>query len=246
MVLIHGIGARSHYGPIHYFFGLPGLLSRERIRHISVRLSPWKNFMQRAIELREQIVAHFPEGKLNLIGHSMGGLDARYLISQLDFGDRIESLTTIGTPHRGTPLATMALLPVGSRRRTWARRFFSTLGYPIEALDCLTPDFCQRELVALTPPDPRVAYYSMTSAIPAREIAKKSLPLFWLSNRWIRKIDGENDGMISVNSARYGESLAVFPGDHYGQIGQLLGRSRGLDYPELYRMILRKLQLRGH
>ncbi len=50
-------------------------------------------------------VRALPARKVNLIAHSMGGLDARYAICQLGLADRVASLTTIGTPHLGTPLA---------------------------------------------------------------------------------------------------------------------------------------------
>ncbi len=43
--------------------------------------------------------------KVNIIAHSMGGLDARYLISKMGYEDKIASLSTVATPHRGTPLA---------------------------------------------------------------------------------------------------------------------------------------------
>lgn len=44
--------------------------------------------------------------RLNIIAHSMGGLDARYYaISWLGLAERVASLTTIGIPHLGTPLA---------------------------------------------------------------------------------------------------------------------------------------------
>jgi triacylglycerol lipase len=246
VVLVHGIGARAHYGPVDYFYGLPELLKREGIPFLTAKLSPWKSYLERAHELRRQILERFPDQKVNLIGHSMGGLDSRYLISRLHFAERVESLTTIGTPHGGSSLAQLALRPMGGRTARTARRFFSSLGYPIGALERLTPQFARTQLEKLAPAHPDVAYYSLTSAIPRKDFARRSLPLFWLSNRWLRKLEGENDGIVSVESSRYGETLAVFPGDHYGQIGQLLGRSRGLDYPGLYRMILRKLRHRGH
>ena len=47
--------------------------------------------------------------KVHIIAHSMGGLDARYLISKLGYANKIASLTTISTPHRGSPLADVAL-----------------------------------------------------------------------------------------------------------------------------------------
>jgi triacylglycerol lipase len=39
----------------------------------------------------------------------MGGLDSRYLISTLRYGDRIASLTTISTPHGGSAVADVIL-----------------------------------------------------------------------------------------------------------------------------------------
>src|SRR5206468_12628217 len=47
--------------------------------------------------------------KVNIIAHAMGGLDARYVITTLGYGDRVASLTTMSTPHRGAALADFAL-----------------------------------------------------------------------------------------------------------------------------------------
>ncbi len=49
------------------------------------------------------------KSKVNIIAHSMGGLDARHLISKLGYGDRVASLTTISTPHYGTAAADLGL-----------------------------------------------------------------------------------------------------------------------------------------
>ena len=48
---------------------------------------------------------HSPGEPVHLIAHSMGGLDARYMISCLDMADHVLTLTTLGTPHRGTSFA---------------------------------------------------------------------------------------------------------------------------------------------
>lgn len=53
----------------------------------------------------DQILIDTESEKVNIIAHSMGGLDARYLISKLGYEDKIASLTTVATPHRGTPFA---------------------------------------------------------------------------------------------------------------------------------------------
>ena len=47
--------------------------------------------------------------KVHLIGHSQGGLDARYAVSRLGYGSSTFSVTTLGTPHRGTPLGDLGL-----------------------------------------------------------------------------------------------------------------------------------------
>ena len=43
--------------------------------------------------------------KVNIIGHSKGGLDSKYMITHLDMEDRVASLTTLCTPHRGSIIA---------------------------------------------------------------------------------------------------------------------------------------------
>ena len=40
--------------------------------------------------------------KVNIIAHSKGGLDAKYMITHLGMEERVASLTTLCTPHRGS------------------------------------------------------------------------------------------------------------------------------------------------
>lgn len=73
---------------------------------------PFASVRDRALALGQQIdaiMAQTGATQVNLIAHSMGGLDARYLISTLGYGDQVVSLTTISTPHRGSAVADVAL-----------------------------------------------------------------------------------------------------------------------------------------
>ena len=44
--------------------------------------------------------------KVNIIAHSKGGLDAKYMIERLGMQDKVASLTTLCTPHKGSQIAT--------------------------------------------------------------------------------------------------------------------------------------------
>ncbi len=55
----------------------------------------------------ESILSQTGHAKVNLIGHSQGGLDARVVAH--DRPDLIASVTTIATPHQGTPMADVLL-----------------------------------------------------------------------------------------------------------------------------------------
>lgn len=43
--------------------------------------------------------------KVDIVAHSMGGLSSRYYIQNLGGHDKVGSLITLGSPHKGTPLA---------------------------------------------------------------------------------------------------------------------------------------------
>jgi len=55
--------------------------------------------------------------RIHIVGHSMGGLIARYYIQRLDGDARIHTLVTMGTPHAGTRAAHLLPLPVIQQMR---------------------------------------------------------------------------------------------------------------------------------
>ena len=67
----------------------------------------------RAQELAALITTKFPIGQIHVIAHSMGGLDVRCLLARnlngLANQGRIVSLSTISTPHHGSPVADVLL-----------------------------------------------------------------------------------------------------------------------------------------
>ena len=244
VVLIHGLGAKGQYGPVDYFYGLPKMLRDAGNRILIADLTAFHLIEHRARELKEQIERAIPDGKVNLIGHSFGGLDARFLSSNAQFSERVASVTTIGTPNRGSILADVALGLMPDVTFNIADRLLSLIKSSSRAYHQITHRYVNEVFAHQAANSPNVSYFSATSVI-RDPVVKTALPVFWIPHRIIKRYEGDNDGFVSAHSASWGEHIATYVGDHYGQIGHFLGYSRGLDYLKFYGEILTKLKARG-
>jgi triacylglycerol lipase len=117
LVLIHGLfGFKQILGTIDYFPGVAAALEEDGARVFVVSASQAAGSIQRAAELLPQLehirdVTGAP--KLNLIGHSQGSIDARYIAATRP--DLVASVTSVGGPHKGSPVADAFLaLPGGT------------------------------------------------------------------------------------------------------------------------------------
>ncbi len=59
----------------------------------------------RLAEQVEALVAESGYERIHLIGHSLGGIVARYYVTRLGGDERVHTLVTLGAPHDGTVLA---------------------------------------------------------------------------------------------------------------------------------------------
>jgi triacylglycerol lipase len=210
IVLVHGLLGfdRLHLGPwvlARYFHGVPEALASGGNRVLIPHLSPTAGIADRAAQLKAFLDRETPGEPVHLFGHSMGGLDGRYLISRLEMADRVLSLTTLGTPHRGTAFADWGVSRLG-------RLFFPVIGFTglsVRAFHDLTVASC-RAFNDQTPNAPGVRYFSVAGHIERG--GRK--PEWLLSAPLVERAEGPNDGIVSVASARWGESCDEWDGDH--------------------------------
>ncbi|KIF68350.1 lipase [Streptomyces sp. AcH 505] len=88
-------------------------LSRHGWRHLEfINYSPLTCDIPTAAatlgERIEEICARTGHRRVDVIGHSLGGLIARYYVQRLDGDERIRTLVTLGTPHEGTSVVPIA------------------------------------------------------------------------------------------------------------------------------------------
>lgn len=108
VVLLHGfIDNRS------VFVLLRRSLARHGWRHLeSLNYSPLTVDIRVAAELLgrhvEEICARTGHREVDIVGHSLGGLIARYYVQRLGGDLRVRTLVTLGTPHSGTRSAQLA------------------------------------------------------------------------------------------------------------------------------------------
>src|SRR5215469_8967286 len=103
IVLAHGLGGYARIGLgrwtfATYFRGIPEAMRASGNRVLVTRVPPIAGVEKRSRRLGEQIERTFGDEPVHLIGHSMGGLDARRLLADPAWQKRVLSLTTIGTP----------------------------------------------------------------------------------------------------------------------------------------------------
>jgi triacylglycerol lipase len=237
VVLLHGIFGfdeiRIGFARHDYFRGIPARLADEGWVVHRPRVSKLGSIAERAEELAA-FVRGLPDRRVNLVAHSMGGLDARYAIARLGLAPRVVSLTTVGTPHLGTPVADLGEGFVG---RAGLLAALARVGLRADALRDLTTAR-MAEFNQAVPDAGGVAYASVVAvARRKRDVNPVLLPTYlWLAER-----EGESDGMVPASSQRWGEVIAEIEADHWAQIGW----SRRFDAAGFYASLLRELRARG-
>jgi triacylglycerol lipase len=221
IVLAHGVLGFGNLVPgpgfINYFNGVALHLRHRGHTVIAPQVNPIGSVAQRGAQLAAAIVAQAPrDERVHILAHSMGGLDAREAITRVPgFSDRVATLVTIGTPHRGSPVADA----IANRTDPLFSQIPPPLIHQLEhnagALQNLTTEVCQR----FDDNTPDVAGITYREVAGDASLGGHELFLFSLAEA-IGRLKGEaNDGVVSRSSALRNHPLDVWPFDHAGEIG---------------------------
>ena len=209
IILVHGLFGFNQLSlagvkVTEYFHLIPEALRRDgHVVPDPPQLNPAGSVAERAQDLKNYLQdanrRDVVDKRVHIIGHSLGGLDSRFMISKLGMADRVLSLTTIGTPHHGTPIANIIVSGVDPI----LNKFMDHLGVDVKGLLDITTDACRRFNDDVPDAD-SVRYFSIGGRFtPTRKLG---IPqgLFGLTHDLVAKTEQDNDGLVSVASATMG------------------------------------------
>jgi len=246
MVLAHGMFAHDDMlGFIDYWWGIEDALEDEGARVYITNVNAYDSTADKAVAWRNQllqILATSGASKVNVLGHSHGGIYTRYAISNLGMASRVASHTSYCSPQRGSSCADVILDVVPDPLHNVAGWFVDTFiaGFifgdtnpnSLENGINVTRPYMMNVFNPNTPNKPGIYYQSYATKIKTIT-ADLILEPSWLI---IKYHEGSNDGLVSITSAKWGtfrgtESGAWWCGgvSHINAIGHFFGITPGFN-----------------
>ena len=253
IVLVHGVALKEWR--IFKSFGRIGKTLREAgYKVYTAKTDGFGSIENNAVQLKthiEEILRKEGTDKVNLIAHSKGGLDSKYMIKELGMADAVASLTTLSTPHRGSRVASkLYSLPRLIKRfiAFWINFWYRIFGdkHPDALTVCKQLQLTENdELETLNVPEGVYCQSYSATMERSRDDFLMSIPLYF-SRRWGEK--GATDGLVSAESAKYAE----YRGDcldeslsHSEMVGLSLRKKKRRRVYEFYLTVCRELSERG-
>lgn len=176
-------------------------------------------------------------GPVYFIADSMGGLTVRFLLSKhgLDCASsfNVLGIATVGTPHHGTAIADI-LLGQDCHEKILVSAF-EKLGF--DGLSHMTTESLKKFNDTYTDCPVKIFSYGGSIRNSLRQIV---FPPLLVTSYILNSHEGENDGLVSVNSAKWGTYIETIKADHAAQIGHFLGPEY-FDYKSFYLQVAKKL-----
>lgn len=258
IILVHGIAVKEFH--VVKAFGKIGKRLREAGYCVhSANTDGFGAIEHNAEQLKAEILKLLEREnaeKVNIIAHSKGGLDSRAAIAHAGCAPYVATLTTINTPHQGCIFAEYLLGKVPqAARESIAAAYNATMkkvGDPNPDFLAAVTDLTESACLArneVTPDVPGVVYESVMSYCKKAQHGKFPLNMTYPI---VKHFDGLNDGLVSVESAKWGESFTLLEpkgkrGISHGDVVDLNRENiRGFDVREFYVELVADLKRRGY
>ena len=260
IILIHGLSGFAKIGPLEYFAGVPALLKTTGRAVYTPALDMFNSSEARGQALVAVIAtARMETGakKVVLIGHSQGGMDARWAAAHA--ADSVAAVVTIGTPHHGSKVADVALGLTPGIAQNAASALLGLLGGALDPSGMPNADLNASlstlstsgaaSFNASVPDAPGVRYYSIagrSSSSAAFSCPPSIVPFIQMWDSQTDTLDAAlwstygilvaaelpatplQDGLVTVPSATWGSFLGCIPADHMNEICQPANAAAGL------------------
>ena len=211
VILVHGLGLRDNIKAVKYWSGLPKILEKKGAQVFLANQDAFNSHIENAIKLRERILKILDKTKatkVNLIAHSKGGLESRYMISKLGMANQVASLTTLASPHRGSFLADTVISWLSNKG--WLDNVINFINNYARFLGDEKPDaFSAANNLTVrhmnhfneSVPNAKQVYYQSYGGTVTEEYP------FWkirFQYKILQKAQGENDCAVSKDSYQWG------------------------------------------
>ncbi len=257
VILAHGYaGSEEFLFGIDYFYKIKKALNDEGVKNVYVvDMSAFDTSLVRGQQMKEfilKVLAVTGKSKVNIIGHSQGGVSARYMITNLGMAGRVASLVMISSPNRGTSLADVVCGKLPNILQWAVAAIGNTLWGGLVCGE-KNPNFMAATY--------ELTHYNMNNVFNPNTPDKAGIKYISYAGKmygvtsnliltptWalIKYFDGDNDGIVPVNSSKWGIWKGVKTGlfgiDHFMEINHLFGITPGFDAEGFYVSIAEMLQ----
>ncbi len=257
VLLVHGAFFRDAKWSA-YWGGIPEALGQSRVQVFfggQPSAQPVEDSARFLAERIRTITEETGCQKVNVIAHSKGGLDMRWAIAHCGVAERVASLTTVSTPHRGCryvdhllqklPAWLVGLIAAGYNG------LMGLLGEPacdfLGAVKALSSAECLPRDKALGLPQ-GVVCRSVGSCLPAGRAARG---LLRMTHSLVQRHDGQNDGLVGTHSMQWGSSFHLLEPkgrrgiSHWDATDLHRESLSGFDVPAYYVRLAADLQKQG-
>jgi len=257
LVLIHGVGFRD-FKYVNYWGRIPKELIRQGATVYYGNQEAFGTVQHNANDIKEKILNIIKETgceKVNIIAHSKGGLDARYMVSKLEMASYVASITMMSSPHKGVKFVDIACHMPDMIYRGISNAFnkyFKLIGDNNPDFYTATKQFStyNSKIFNEEVKDVVEIYYQSYATVMKNLFSDYILSIPYVL---VKITEGDNDGLVSTDSAKWGEFRGVIEnnkhrrGISHGDIIDLRRDDyKAFDVIEKYVEIVSELKERGY